>query len=161
MCLFAKNAFLEWKRIEKKRKGRTFRKEETMFLSFLGKIVRRRIVKHKFFLPNFFVKKKSNNKESKHNERTHEERTNQEEEEVKRKSKENLSFWFLFLDSNKEIQNNFTQKDIENTENGKMFLRSCMKKQIESKNWFPGKRITRIFFQNENKKKNDIFELFF
>ena len=63
MCLFAKNAFLEWKRIEKKRKGRTF------------------------------VKKKSNNKESKHNERTHEERTNQEEEEeVKRKNKENQSF---------------------------------------------------------------------
>ena len=49
MCLFAKNAFLEWKRIEKKRKGRSFRKEETMFLSFFWKIVRRRIVKHKFF----------------------------------------------------------------------------------------------------------------
>ena len=106
-----------------------------VFVIFWVKIVRRRIVKHKFlFTKKFLVNKKSNNKESKHNERTHEERTNQEEEEeeVKRKSKENQSFFFL--DRNKEIQNNFSKKEIENTENGKMFSRSRMKKQIYSKN---------------------------
>ena len=87
--MFAKNVFLEWKRIEKKRKGRSFRKEETMFLSLV-------------FLPIFFVNLKSNNKESKHYERTHEERTNQQEEEVKRKSKENQ--FFIFFDKQRETK---------------------------------------------------------
>ena len=99
--------------------------------------MRRRKVKHKFFfLPNFFVNKKSNNKESKHNERTHKERTNQEE--VKRKSKENPSLFesFFFWDRNKEIQDIFRKKEeIENTENGKMFLKIMHEKtNVISKN---------------------------
>ena len=71
---------MEENRKKKKRKILPKRRN-FVFVRFFWKIVRRRLVKHKFvFLPTFCVNKKSNNKEGKHNERTHEERTNQEEE---------------------------------------------------------------------------------
>ena len=41
-----------------------------------------------------------------------------------------------------------------------MFSRSRMKKKCTAKTDFTKKkRMTRIFFQKQNKKKNDIFEL--
>ena len=79
----------------RKKEKRKILPKKTLFWSFFLKNVRRRIVKH-FFYHKFFVNYKSNNKESKHNERTHEERTNQEEE-VKRKNKENQSFFRVFF----------------------------------------------------------------
>ena len=58
-----KNALLERKRVEKMRKGRSSRKEKTVFVRFFfGENLRRRIFKHKnLFLQHFGLKKANTN----------------------------------------------------------------------------------------------------
>ena len=139
--LFAKNAWIEWKRMEKEEKKgdlswKFWRRTMVRWISQFNWI------KNNFFFSssqqespkcenwrNHFLKKKfsdifskkSNIEESKHNEKTHKERTKQEEE-VKRKSKDNqlLFRWFFFR--NKGIKKTFFKKVLKTHTIGKMFF---------------------------------------
>ena len=125
---------MEENRKKKKRKILPKRRN-FVFVRFFGKIVRRRIVKHKFVFYQNFVSTRRATTRRVNITRGHMKRERIKKKKYREKSKENESlFRSFFLVLKQRDAKYFPKKYIENTENGKMFSRSGMKKQIYSKN---------------------------
>ena len=132
-----KNAFLEWKRIEK-RKGRSFRKEETYF--FL-KSVRRRIVKQKFVFTNFLSIWRATTRRV--NIKIRHERDSNLSRNSKVKNKESQVFFFLQKCSSWKEENRKMRKGRSSRKEKTFFVRFFLETICEGESLN-----TRIYFYN-------------